>query len=52
MRSIDRSIAARFAALLLAALPLGCGGQTPADPDQARATLAHGTGRLARRPNH
>jgi hypothetical protein len=31
---------ARFAALLLAALPLGCGGQTPADPDQARATLA------------
>ena len=26
-------------ALLLATLPLGCGGQTPADPDRARATL-------------
>jgi hypothetical protein len=29
----------RLAAVLLATLPLGCGGQTPADPDQARATL-------------
>jgi hypothetical protein len=33
------SALARFAGLLLAALALGCGGQTPADPDQARATL-------------
>ncbi len=31
---------ARLAALFCAALPLGCGGQVPADPDQARATLA------------
>jgi hypothetical protein len=30
----------RLVALLLAALPLGCGGPKPADPDQARATLA------------
>jgi len=31
---------AGLAALLLAALPFGCGGPKPADPDQARATLA------------
>jgi hypothetical protein len=31
--------AARFAAVLAAALLLGCGGSTPADPDLARATL-------------
>jgi hypothetical protein len=29
----------RFTTLLLVALAPGCGGQTPADPDQARATL-------------
>ncbi len=29
-----------FAALLLALPSLGCGGPKPADPDQARATLA------------
>jgi hypothetical protein len=34
------SAPAGFAALLLAALPMGCGGQRPADPDQARATLS------------
>jgi hypothetical protein len=34
------SAPAGFAALLLATVPLGCGGQKPADPDQARATLA------------
>jgi hypothetical protein len=28
-----------FAVLLLAALPIGCGGPKQADPDQARATL-------------
>jgi hypothetical protein len=32
--------AARLTALALAALPLGCGGPKPTDPDQARATLA------------
>jgi hypothetical protein len=31
---------ALLGATLLAALPLGCGGSTPADPDLARATLA------------
>jgi hypothetical protein len=30
----------RLAALLLAAVPFGCGSPVPADPDQARATLA------------
>jgi hypothetical protein len=30
----------RLAAVFAAALPLGCGGSTPADPDLARATLA------------
>jgi hypothetical protein len=36
-----RAIApAVLTALVLAASPLGCGGQKPADPDQARATLA------------
>jgi hypothetical protein len=29
-----------FATALFTALPLGCGGSTPADPDLARATLA------------
>jgi hypothetical protein len=29
----------RVAAVLALALPLGCGGQAPADPDLARATL-------------
>jgi hypothetical protein len=41
MRCTRRSLAAAWlAAPLLAILPLGCGGQKPADPDQARATLA------------
>ena len=41
MRRTHRSLAlAWHAALLLAILPFGCGGQKPADPDQARATLA------------
>jgi hypothetical protein len=41
MRCAHRPLtSAGLAALLLAALPLGCGGQKPADPDQARATLA------------
>ena len=31
--------AAALGAIALAALPAGCGGQKPADPDQARATL-------------
>jgi hypothetical protein len=35
-RPVDR---VRFATLLLVVLAPGCGGQTPADPDQARATL-------------
>jgi hypothetical protein len=40
MRFIHRPLAwAGLAALLFAALPLGCGGQKPVDPDQARATL-------------
>jgi hypothetical protein len=30
----------RLAVLLVAGLPLGCGSPAPADPDQARATLA------------
>jgi hypothetical protein len=33
------SALARFTALLLVALATGCGGQSPTDPDQARATL-------------
>ena len=41
MRFAHRPLAsAGLAALLLAALPFGCGGQKPVDPDQARATLA------------
>jgi hypothetical protein len=39
-RARKRLTQGRLAALLLAALPLGCGGPTPADPDQARTTLA------------
>ena len=35
-----RPALALFATALFAALPLGCGGSTPADPDLARATLA------------
>jgi len=37
--SHKRAALTLFAAGLLAALPLGCGGQAPADPDLARATL-------------
>ena len=33
--------------LPLLAVPLGCGGLEPTDPDQARETLAQVTGRLA-----
>ncbi len=33
-------VAAGLTALALAAPPLGCGGAKPADPDEARATLA------------
>ncbi len=41
MRRAYRAMAAAgLAALSLAAPPLGCGGPKPADPDQARATLA------------
>jgi hypothetical protein len=41
MKRAYRSAAAiGLAALVLAAPPLGCGRQQPADPDQARATLA------------
>jgi hypothetical protein len=41
MRCAHRpSASAGFAALLLAAVAMGCGGPKPADPDQARATLA------------
>ena len=41
MKRIHKPLAkARFAAVLMAVLPLGCGGSTPADPDLARATLA------------
>ncbi len=41
MRCTRRSLAAAWlAAPLLALLSPGCGGQKPADPDQARATLA------------
>jgi hypothetical protein len=41
MRQRYRKIAAAgLASLAIAALASGCGGQTPADPDQARATLA------------
>jgi hypothetical protein len=41
MRRAYRAIAATgLTAVLLAAPPTGCGGQKPADPDQARATLA------------
>jgi hypothetical protein len=41
MRRGYRAIpAAGLAALSLAALPLGCGGPEPAQPNQARATLA------------
>ncbi len=41
MRRTRGSLAAAWlAAPLLAILPPGCGGQKPADPDQARATLA------------
>jgi hypothetical protein len=39
-RNIRMSAVAGLGAILLATLPLGCGGMTPADPDQARATLA------------
>jgi len=40
MRFIRRPLtSAWFAIPLLAILPFGCGGQKPADPDQARATL-------------
>lgn len=39
-RSHNGPFPARFAGLLLAAAILGCGGPKPADPDQARATLA------------
>jgi hypothetical protein len=34
-----RSTSFGLAVVLLAALPFGCGGQKPVDPDQARATL-------------
>jgi hypothetical protein len=41
MRCTRRSLASAWlAAPLLALLAPGCGGQKPADPDQARATLA------------
>jgi hypothetical protein len=41
MRRPYRAIAAAgLMALVLAALPLGCSGPKPADPEQARATLA------------
>ena len=41
MRCTHRlSAPAGLATLLLATLPVGCGGPKPADPDQARATLA------------
>jgi hypothetical protein len=41
MRRAYRAIAAAgLTALILASPPIGCGGQKPADPDQARATLA------------
>ena len=39
-RSNKRPAGAWLASLVLAAMGPGCGGQKPADPDQARATLA------------
>jgi hypothetical protein len=41
MRPMYRATAAAgLLAMALAAPPLGCGGREPADPGQARATLA------------
>ena len=42
---------AGLAAMMIAAGVAGCGGQTPADPDEARATLTLRPRRLARRPD-
>jgi hypothetical protein len=38
-RNFRALVATGMTALALGVLPLGCGGQKPADPDQARATL-------------
>ena len=39
----------RLAVLIMIAMPFGCGGPRPADPDLAEETLSIGAGRLARR---